>query len=211
MGFQFGSVNSLETRLGTVCLIVIVVFLVIFEYITKVVEYLKDENNSTYLMIQKIFKEWMIMGVVSFSISMFGASVTIGKGEEVIETIDFVHMLLFFVALFFVVNAFILIHVAGNIAIEYKKFHHSELSKILTDISHSRTWTQNIFYHSLFLPGSHLRSVVEFKVFHIFFKKYGLLLLPIFPKKTMFSSIFLCQDILATRFFPFFRLSVWVF
>lgn len=183
MGFQFGSVNSIESIEGTECLIIIVVFLLIIEYINKFVDNLKQTKIAIYFMIQKIFKELMIMGIISFSITMMETSEVVHRHINYIESIEFVHILLFFMALFYVAIAIGLIRLASYFAIENRAYHYKDTKKVLLDASNPRSYFGNFLYHSEFLPGSQLRELIEFKVFHSFFiKTYSL------PPKFNFSD-----------------------
>lgn len=172
MGFQFGVVDSISTETGTICLICVAMFLVAFEYLTSFIELLRDGFPATYQMIQKIFKELMIMGLVSFSVVMYETSEISHQNISYINAIDFAHILLFFMALFYVLHAFLLIRLSGSASEEYTTFHFNNIEQILKDVTaHVSVRWRKFFYHIDLIPGSRVRDVVEFKMLHIFFKE----------------------------------------
>eukprot|EP01041_Mallomonas_annulata_P002189 gene2189-4259_t len=161
MGFQFGAVYSISSATGTSSMIAIVVFLVFFEYVTDAVELLEEGSPATYKMIQKVFKELMIMGLVSFLIVMFDTTQYAEEAHSVVLALDYCHILLFFVALYFVFQSFLLIRLSDYLAMQYEKFHFAEISAILSEYKSLN--------HTNFLKYDNLRRGIEFKTLGIFF------------------------------------------
>ena len=125
MGFQFGILGALSPEIGMISFIVVVAFLIFFESITSTIDYLRDYYPASYQMIQKVYKELMIMGVVSFSVVMFESQSKYSYDHEWIIAIDFVHILLFFTALFYVVHACFLISLSLYMSNQNDQIHFS--------------------------------------------------------------------------------------
>eukprot|EP01041_Mallomonas_annulata_P009772 gene9772-20319_t len=171
MGFQFGILNTIETHTGTVCLILIVLFLVIFEYITEAVELLEEAAPSAHEMIQKVFKELMIMGLVSLIIVMFGTTrYALQPGTyEIVTAVDCMHILLFYAALIFVLHAFLLVQLSTHLAVQYEKCHYEDVQSIIDSVKkEGKIYKISKFAHTYF-PDFSTRWKVEFKVFNKFF------------------------------------------
>ena len=170
MGFEFGVINEIPVITGTECFIATILLLLVFEYILGGVDLLKDVFPTAYLMFQKIFKELMIMGIVSFTVVMFETS-RIFKSEEILLAVDVAHILLFFMALFYVVNAILLIQLCALSAAKNRKFYRLSLENVLSKMYLSRGLFENFLFQWSIIPGLERREMIEFKVYEIFFKK----------------------------------------
>eukprot|EP01041_Mallomonas_annulata_P010434 gene10434-21775_t len=183
--FSFGLLESIRLDIGTLALVSVGLFLILFEYLTNAIDYMKDYYPAAYHMIQKLYKELMIMGVVSFSIVMIESSGYLAHthtNTEWIQAIDFAHILLFFMALFFVVHACFLIYVSMSLATEYQQMHFIEIHEILKRIKSITSRWSIFFYRSKFSPGTEIRHLVEFKIIHGLFRDcYSLPLLFNYP------------------------------
>ena len=169
MVFHFGIMESIQPGVGTISFIAVVSFLIMFEYLTQLIDYMQDFYPSSYLMIQKIYKELMIMGIVSFSVLMVGASMS---ADNWIEAVDFAHILVFFTALFFVVHAFFLILLSASLSKTYQRIHHTHIKSILKKIEEDKSWWGKFLNNRLaaYIPGAKLRSYTEFKILHALFR-----------------------------------------
>ena len=169
MVFHFGIMKTIHPGVGTISFIAVVCFLIMFEYLTKFIDYMQDFYPSSYQMIQKIYKELMIMGIVSFSVLMVGASIS---ADNWIEAVDFAHILIFFTALFFVVHAFFLILLTASLSNTYQRIHNMKITDILSKIAQNKSWWGKILYNrfAVYIPGSRLRSYVEFKILYALFR-----------------------------------------
>jgi hypothetical protein len=178
MGFVFGMIESLPFDIGSLGFICVLVFLILFEYLTSAIDYLDDYYPAAYKMIQKVYKEMMIMGVVSFSVSMINTSKVLASkkdGESWILSVDFAHVCLFFMALFFVVHACVLIFLSISLSTEYQQIHFMDTQTIINKIKEISSTFYFHWYKSKYIPGSKLRKLVEFKIIHILFKECYLL------------------------------------
>lgn len=171
MMFVFGDLIHLPAGIGTLSFILVVCFLIFFEYVTNAIEYLKDFHPASYLMVQKVYKELMIMGLVSFTLVMIATSSSSSESGAIwIEAIDFGHITLFFMALFFIVHAGFLIIQSQRISIEYQRHHSLLVRDILNKMRDNASfWGQFIYSHK-WVPGSRLRKIVEFKIIHLLFR-----------------------------------------
>ena len=175
MGFQFGRINSMNVDLGTECFALIIAFLIFFEYFVGLVDTLEENSPTAYKMIQKLFKELMVMGVISFSIEMLGTTTAYYSHHDVVEAISVAHIILFFMAIFYVLHAFLLILLSKVVALEYKNFHATSVEDTLAVLEKKRSYWNDFLIHSMYIPGSQIREQAEFKISHLFFEQaYGL-------------------------------------
>lgn len=169
MGFKFGLIQSLDPILSLKTFVAVVAFIILFEYVTEIIEYLLEESYAYSKMLQIIYKELMLMGVISFGIIMYEAANenTSAGMYDTIVAIDFVHIMLFYLTIFFVVHAFYLIRISIFI---YRKYRHY-FAMSLTDLAErvgilaENPWSiANILFRSDFILLSSLRDKVEFKM-----------------------------------------------
>ena len=175
MGFQFGLINSINTETGTKCFIAIISFLIAFEYVIDIVQSLKAISPTSYQIIQKLFKELMIMGVVSFSTEMLGTSSSYETHHDFVTAISVTHIVLFFMAIFYVLHAFLLILLSRTVASEYERYNETTIQQAASMILKKGNYLQEYLFRSKYLPGSHKREMAEFKIMEIYFQEtYGL-------------------------------------
>lgn len=175
MGFKFGLIQSLDPILALKTFVAVVAFIILFEYITEVLEYLLEESYAYSKMLQIIYKELMLMGVISFGIIMYEAANESPSSSmyDTIVAIDFVHIILFYLTIFFVVHAFYLIRIS---IFNYRKYRHyfavslADLAERVGILSENPCSIGNLLFRSDFVLLSSLRDKVEFKmvqsVFH---------------------------------------------
>ena len=171
-GFEFGVITSTAAVTGTETFIAVVILLVAFECLLIGVDMLRENFPSAYLMFQKIFKELMIMGILSFSVVMFETSKTF-TNEEILISTDSAHILLFFMALFYVLHAIFLVNFCRITALKNRRFHNVPIESVLSKMYEKKSSLENFLFHSRifsFFPVSR-REMVEFKIYDVFFKK----------------------------------------
>eukprot|EP01041_Mallomonas_annulata_P012985 gene12985-27405_t len=181
MGFQFGLMSSIPAGLGTISYIAVVLFLIAFEHFTEILDELEEEYNSAFHMIQTVYKELMIMGVVSFIIIMLETNKTLGSESVVhwLEAIDFAHISLFFAALFFVIHAIFLIILSISLGKEYRRLNVVSVHDIIKKLVNLRDLIQDSTgfsrFYNKYISSIPLRNEVEFKVqYHLFKDAYCL-------------------------------------
>ena len=172
MCFQFGAVLGIDALEGSWTFLAVVAFLLTFEFFVGLLEYLVEGSTVYNQMVQKIYKELMIMGLVSFTIVMYEATVQDHSDAvvKVITAIDFNHLLLFFVAIFFVVHAIVLIKVSAGSAKEFFFMFNKPVSEVISNLdSVFANPISRFFFNMQYLPFSSERELVEFKLVHRLF------------------------------------------
>jgi hypothetical protein len=77
MGFTFGLLTSINGNVSTAAFVVTILFLVTCDALTNMLEASLKGSVIYNSMLQKIYKEIMIMGFVSFGITMYQVSFSI--------------------------------------------------------------------------------------------------------------------------------------
>lgn len=172
-GFSFGSIGDIKNIEGTLCFLLVIAFVTCAEFIIGFLEYLLEGNAIYNQMIQKVYKELMLMGIISFLIIMYNASEE-NPSPTVqlwIKSIDFGHIILFFVAIFFVVHAFLLIHSSRGIGKKYIERYCLPISELVAQVEETFQYRiGKYFYEQNYIPFSPVRETVEFKIYQLLFK-----------------------------------------
>ena len=173
--FEFGSIISLDYKVTFYCFLAVVFFVILFEYCTEIMEYFLHESLYSQ-MVQIIYKELMLMGLVTFCIIVFVASnkAESYKHEVYIKGIDFSHVFLFFVTLFFVTQGFYLIIISMLTTKEYHKNLREKIYELIIKLEKvSKSYFKSLLYRYHIYPISSIRHRVEFSLIHsIFIKTY---------------------------------------
>lgn len=168
---------NLEYKTTFYCFIAVIFFVVVFEYFTEIMEYFLNTSPIYSRMIQMIYKELMLMGLLTFGVIMFETNRKLSEEHhEYVIGIDFTHVFLFFVTFFFVTHAFYLIFISMITKQKYyKRFLESipDLINKLEDICENKFKTWCFDYH--IFPISSIRQNVEFHLIHSVFMKTYLL------------------------------------
>lgn len=173
--FEFGSIISLNYKVTFYCFIAVVVFVIIFEYCTEVIEYFLHESLYSQ-MIQIIYKELMLMGLVTFCVILFEATTNAHKYHVYIVGIDFSHVFLFFVTLFFVMHGFYLIIISMITTKEYHKNLSEKTFELIVKLEKvQRSYMKSLLYRFHIYPISSIRHRVEFSLIHSIFTRTYLL------------------------------------
>ena len=179
VGFSFGEIPAIEIKKGVSAFILVVTFVVIFEIIMNTIDYLRDYYPSTYQAMQKLNKELMIMGTISFSILMIESLLDLEQHKDWVVAIDHAHILLFFSAIFLVLHAGALIFDSMRLGTLYARFHNTLITTAIENIQKAR----KIFCLSKYVALPLVSKCAEFKVQHNIFREgYGL------PLKFDFSN-----------------------
>lgn len=173
MGFEFNDVGELSAAPTLVCFLCVIVFIVLFEYVIGITEFVLEESKLYHEMMQMIYKELMLMGLVSFTVIMLEASdVTSQDGaEEWLVGVDFAHILIFYVTFFLVAHAFFLLRTSIISSRKYRRMFYETAESLLTDVSQLRK--NRVFsglYNFVYLPLSSSRENVEFYMIHQLFR-----------------------------------------
>jgi len=143
MGFKFGLVSNLNSKVTLLCFLGVILFLVVFDFFVNLLEFFLEGDHlfeSQYIfviliyhtsgselynrMVQMIYKELMLMGLVSFTVIMIEASKKEDPNhhDDWIIGIDFSHIVIFFLTFFFVAHAFYLMWTSVSCASIYRFF-----------------------------------------------------------------------------------------
>ena len=74
MAFAFGILGEIDASVATIAFVLTIFFLTGFEFLTGGLEYIVRDNPIYNQMLQRIYKELMIMGFITFVIAMYLAS-----------------------------------------------------------------------------------------------------------------------------------------
>ena len=123
MGFEFGVVRSLDFKITLYCFVAVVVFVILSEYVLGILEYFLEGSRLYSRMVKMIYKELMLMGMLTFCVMMYEAVPRDEEDEKEkawLEAIDFSHVYLFYVTFFFVLHAFYLMIMSVSAVSEYR-------------------------------------------------------------------------------------------
>jgi hypothetical protein len=170
MGFQFGLMDTIDASHVLESFVLVVVFVVCFEYSTGILDEVLTSHYSHIM--EVIYKELTIMGVISFIVIMYEASHSdlTTEEEKIIVSMDFAHIVLFYMTIFFVIHAFALIRISLFNYRRYRKFFAYSLTSLVeeTNKANKNPFSWFFFHYDLFGTSS-LREKVEFKMIHYLF------------------------------------------
>ena len=167
--FGFGIIASLDTTKLTRSLICVIAFIIIFEYSTGFIEFVLGSSSLYMRMVQKIYKELMMMGIISFILTMYEAvQDDLSKSrQEWLLAVDVAHYFLFYLAIFFVCHAIYLIRLSVMTSKYYNTYTLSSVEETLESLmALSKNWFQRTVY--MIFP-TQLRYKVEFKLIQLLF------------------------------------------
>lgn len=175
-GFKFGSVGHLDIDVSIISFICVIVFVVFFDIMTGVMEYFLDGSKLYNRMVQLIYKELMLMGLVSFTIIMSQAFQTTAEANSHLVhvwlvAVDFSHILLFFLTFFFVAHAFYLMRKSMLSSYKYHGIMGEPIADLITALENcSKDPISQFFYQLDYLPFSSIRDRVEFRFANTLFR-----------------------------------------
>lgn len=137
-GFVFGNVGELNASVTVQCFVYLVFFIMFFDAFVGVLEYFLQGSPLYHRMIQTIYKELMLMGIVSFIITMILALESYKNthseaGTKWIKGIEFAHILLFFLTFFFVGHALFLMRKSIVSRAYYRTTFSQGVSTVLSE------------------------------------------------------------------------------
>ena len=122
-----------------------------------------------------IYKELMLMGLVTFCVIMYEAAPDGGiteAEENWISAIDFSHVYLFFVTFFFVMHAFYLMFMSVWSASRYRSMFTEKTIDLVGAVEKAKAnWWDSFLFSIKELPVCNLRNRVEFSIIHSLFLK----------------------------------------
>ena len=168
--FTFGIISEISLVRGTISFVIFAIFLSLLGYITSAAEYLEDYYQCAYRMIQKLYEELMVIGIINFTIVMLKASGFLDDVEVWIIAVEFADILFFITALFLIIHAGFLIVQAVRLDVQYARDHHKHYREIIEEIRQNTSFFGQLLYKYRYFPGTELRRRVEFKIIHSLFK-----------------------------------------
>jgi hypothetical protein len=171
MSFQFGILSSINPFIATLAFIVTIIFLIFFEFLTGALEYILEGNHVYNQMLQKIYKELMVMGFVSFVLAMYRAKNDASGLDDLFRVTEFVEYILFFLALFYVAHCLYIMFISVVTSNAYEKVHAQSVLNILENFSKfEKTLSVPILSALSYLPLSKTIREAEFKIIYALFR-----------------------------------------
>ena len=171
MTFSFGILGEIDAVVSTIAFILTIFFLTGFEFLTGALEYVIRENAIYNQMLQRIYKELMIMGFITFVIAIYLAADKDSIFNDYSDEIDFVGYITFFVALFFVAHAMYIMILSMHTSTVYENLHDISVANAIELYTKKMTNNfQNFIFNIPYLPVSTLRQVMEFKIVYSLFR-----------------------------------------
>ncbi len=168
--FQFGVAAAINHDIMLYSILLVIAFLIAAEMVTGVLEYTVRESPLYNKMIQKIYKALMFLGIISFTLLLLQSVSHPSKDLlKYLKAIDFAHIILFFVALFFVFHVLYLMYIGTTITKMYRFLHKERYDSLLSMVTGLKndTWGRIIYNVN---PFSFLRQKVKFKIIHSLFR-----------------------------------------
>jgi hypothetical protein len=176
MTFHFGILSEVDAFVASLAFVGTIAFIIVFDHLTSIIENHLSENEIYSKILRKLYKELMAMGFVSLIVTVTQSLnerkvATDRHWSAVIDAMDFVGYILFFVAIFFVAHALYIIAISIIASKRYAKFHTQSLADTLEIFSHiERNWWTKVLFYMRYLPLSEERAQVEFKVTYSLFR-----------------------------------------
>ncbi len=170
--FAFGIMATLDSVESMISLYMVIVFIILFNFATGLLEFCLEDFPLYNRMVQNIYKELMQMGIVSFIFLLYQSSSNSTPSHETetwLISVDFAHILLFFVALFFVLHAFFLMGTSFLSSAAYVKMYCKNVFHLIEAIS-EMSWLDSVLFHTMSFSLSTVRQDVEFKIMHALFR-----------------------------------------
>lgn len=172
MGFHFGLIGSISPFYSFVAFICTISFIICFDYLTGILEYFLQNEKFYSRIVQVIYKELMIMGVISFSIVMYEATHNLvsPNEEQIIVAIDFAHIVLFYLTIFFVLYALYLIVISLHFSFKYRQYDTYSIIDLVESVERNyESLLGRLTFRMKYLPLSSHRNVVEYKMIQSIF------------------------------------------
>lgn len=171
MTFYFGILSNIDSDVALIAFVLTILFLATFDFCLGALEFSIKDNPIYNQMLQKIYKELMIMGFVNFVVVLFTATNNNERISEWIDIIDFVGYMLFFVAIFFVMHSLYIMFMSLHATKRYAQLHSISLAETLQIYSNNaEKFFGNILFHLRYISASSALEVVEFKIIYALFR-----------------------------------------
>jgi hypothetical protein len=163
----FGIVFTLDPDVGTTAFICFVIGLVVIEYFVEKLETMAEHRGLNSLF-QKLQKELMMMGIISFCVFVYETVAHPPAGSILLEAMEMTHIIVLFMALAFIAQAvFIVIYatIAGKKYLSIMRTSSESLVESYRQLENNPRQSWWFHYGSSLLPGTcPLRSRVETRI-----------------------------------------------
>lgn len=175
MGFEFGVLQKLDFKITLYCFVIVVAFVIGVEYVFGILEYYLEGSRLYTKMIHMIYKELMLMGMLTFCVMMYEAVPTDKNDvieEEWLTSIDFSHVYLFFVTFFFVSHAFYLMAMSVSAVSEYRLMFSERTASLVESLQDlKKSCIGSCLFYLKLLPVCNTRYHVEFSMVQSLFTR----------------------------------------
>jgi hypothetical protein len=163
----FGIVLYLNSNVGTYAFIAFVIGLVFLEFVVEHLERVAEYRGLVTLF-QKLQKELMMMGIISFGVFIYETSAHPPPGSVLLEAMEMTHIIVLFMALAFIVQAFFLVlyaTVAGRRYLSTMRTGSADLIDSYRTLEHNPRASWWFHYGSSLIPGMcPLRTNIETRI-----------------------------------------------
>ena len=162
----FGIVATIESKYGTITFIGFLIFLVCLEHGFENLEHLAIDNGVS-LLFEKLKKELMMMGIISFVVFIF---VTAGgaANHTLYSSFEMTHVIVLFMALAFICQAFFIVSYASTAGKRYLNALRTSSMKLLRMYKKCRFDPKQwwYFHHGSSMLPAHpsFRTDIEFRI-----------------------------------------------
>lgn len=172
MGFVFGQIDYLNATTTVVCFMMVIAFVVIVDYILGITEHLLADNPIYDKIFRILYKELMMMGLITFLVIMLEALYE-GATHEFYVSIDFAHILVFFQTLFFALFAILLIRMSFIYAKKYRQYSKHIVSDLISQYKkYSITCFGRFLLGRRYLPVLNVVRAAEYKILEKLFASH---------------------------------------
>jgi len=153
-----GTALSLSNQAGTIVFIGVLIFLMMFEGVLHVAESACNKRGLHGL-IKKLYREFMIMGLISFAIFLITEMYDFDTHDQWFLSFEFAHIVLLFVGINFVLETFLLVALIESRNKTLLRHDNSSSENLLLkylDMQNKGGFKQWLFHHgfvSIPIPG----------------------------------------------------------
>lgn len=165
-----GALLELHSGSGSLVFIIVLILLLAAEGALHSLEAYCEKNGFKGLL-QKLIREFMMMGLLSFSTYIATSAFYFSKENQWLVSFDFAHMVVFFVAITFIGQAVCLVGLVNSrskVLLKYSAVSCEQLMSEYDEMESEAGWRWRLYHYGpLSLPFPGLRSKIQYKIiFH---------------------------------------------
>ena len=169
----FGGLVEIRSDSGTIVLIAVSIFLLIFDASLHKLEAYCHRNGFKGLA-EKLIREFMVMGLLSFGTYIAKESFKV-ESSPWLYAFDFAHIIVLFVALAFVgqaIGLIIVVNSKNKLLLKYSAVSCEQLLQQYEELESTGGWKWHLYHHGpISLSYPDLRGNIEYKIMEGFFIK----------------------------------------